>query len=238
MIVTDLATASLAGKISFLKPANRVEFFQAIRQLTHYALVFPRTSGLLFDSSTCAGDQDSEDDAQSPTGEKCAKYASHVDNLSLMLPEWSLKPIPEDHFFDIVFESSWYLLVTGDMARCEEVSHFAESLCDPSSTQGQIDLSYIYNSYGIIGFQHGKIEESLNWFEKARKLRVDNLAPTDENIAHVEMYMCFVLRALRRYEDTLVHLDQLAERVKKIPNATMRLRAGVAGQRDTVCTAL
>ncbi|KAK7397760.1 hypothetical protein QQX98_012874 [Neonectria punicea] len=168
----------------------KLGFFQAIRQLTHYALISQEQAGSLsihrlvqateiLRMTPREGHPRSKETSNTlfPRWEKCAKYASHIDNLALMLPEWSLKPIPEDHFFDIVFESSWYLLETGDMARCEEVSHFAESLCDLSSAQGQIDLSYIYNSYGIIGFQHDKIEESLNWFEKARKLRVDNLGP-------------------------------------------------------------
>lgn len=124
------------------------------------------------------------------------------------------------------------------MARCEEVSKFAETFCDISTAQGQVDLSYIYNSYGIIGFQHNHIEESFNWFKKAHQLRVDNLPPTDENIYHVEMNMCFVLRAMRQYKEALIHLEKLVERVNQIPNATLRLRAGVISHKVPVYLSL
>lgn len=134
MIVDSLATESLNGKIPFLQPANKATFYQDIRQLTRYSLISQEPDGAFSihrlvqatkilrmspeARQQCfsavihvlwTGHPKSKETSNTlfPHWEKCAKYASHIDNLVSMLPEWGLAPRPLSCFFDLVFESSW-----------------------------------------------------------------------------------------------------------------------------------
>lgn len=95
------------------------------------------------------------------------------------------------------------------MAQAHQLCKLAEHYCDPTSKQGQVDLSYLYNSYGIIEFQHDRLEDAMVWFEKSHSLRKENLEPSDINVGHPMMNKAMVLRAMKRYDDALAMLHDL-----------------------------
>jgi tetratricopeptide (TPR) repeat protein len=119
-----------------------------------------------------------------------------------------------------------YLLETGNMAQAHHLCSLAEQYCDLSSRQGRVDMSYLYNSYGIIEFQHDRLEEAMAWFEKSHTLRKENLEPRDVNVGHPMMNKAMVLRAMRRYEDALAMLQELMVFVKNSGHLGTRLDMG------------
>ena len=186
----------------------------------------------------------------------CAHLEAHVSNLTINCDAWSLRPESSEIYFDILFESSWYvcgcrvlvvqeaniahryLLERGNMARAFELSKLAERYCDLSTKQGKVDMSYLQNTYGVIAFQHEKLQEAMNWFEKAMDMRKQNLEPFDENIGHAIINTSLVLLSMGRYEDTLKTVNELSDFVQSGGYEDTRLGMGAHYRRAEVLALL
>jgi hypothetical protein len=178
----------------------------------------------------------------------CADLEPHVSNLTTICDAWRLLPEPPERYFDILFESSWYvrgcislldldtntenryLLERGNMARAFELSKLAEKYCDLSTKQGKVDMSYLQNTYGVIAFQHEKLLEM--------DMRKQNLEPFDENIGHAMMNTSLVLISMGKYDDALKRVNELSDFVQSGGYEDTRLGMGAHFQRAEVLALL
>lgn len=124
------------------------------------------------------------------------------------------------------------------MERSVELAKFAERFCDMNTKEGRVDMSYLFNTYGVVSYQHNDTVKALQWYERALKLRQENLSPQDENIGHVQMNICFTLADMKRYNEAMMQLNASEKFIAQIPDATPRLRAGIIYHKASTLMAL
>jgi len=93
------------------------------------------------------------------------------------------------------------------MAQSLELIEDTEPYCDISTLEGQIQLTYLENSRGIIALQHQKHVEARQWFSKAEAVRKKSLGNYDVNTVAVQGNLALTLINERKWED-LIAFDQ------------------------------
>ncbi|CAH0023367.1 unnamed protein product [Clonostachys rhizophaga] len=69
------------------------------------------------------------------------------------------------------FISIMYLVETGAMTTALTLAQAAEPFCDLKTDDGQVGVSYLYNTYGVIALQYKDDKAAWGWFEKSLDIR-------------------------------------------------------------------
>lgn len=113
------------------------------------------------------------------------------------------------------------------MKSAQSLAEHAESLCDPTTEKGQVQLSYLHNTYGVVRLQHRNLESAENWFRKVYDIRKKYLGETDINTVAVMLNFILVLLDQKRYHDAIGDLKPLRNLLPTMPDLPPRMASGV-----------
>lgn len=121
------------------------------------------------------------------------------------------------------------------MASAYSLAEHAEPLCDPATKKGQVQLSYLYNTYGVVELQHHNLHLAENWFQKVYAIRKQHLGELDINTVAVRMNSVLVLLDQKRYHDAIQDLDRLRNLLPSMPDLPVRMSSGVYDYLGVAC---
>lgn len=116
-----------------------------------------------------------------------------------------------------------YLIETGVISQAIQLTRETEFLCDTSTRQGSINMSFLYNNYGVIEMQHGDYTKSREWFEKTTELRRKQLGDTDMHTVYSKLNTGLVLLYDGKFTEALGLVELVEEVARRIPNTNDRL---------------
>lgn len=76
-----------------------------------------------------------------------------------------------------------------------------EDFCDRQTRDGQLKLSYLHNTYGVVNLQHQDNVAAGEWFQKAYQIRRQYLGELDVNTVAVRGNFMLVLLNEQRYSE-------------------------------------
>lgn len=127
-----------------------------------------------------------------------------------------------------------YLLETGSMAKALSLAQEAEILCDVNTKEGKKQLSYLYNTYGVVKLQHDDLSSAKQWFQRAYDIRKEHLGEFDVNTVAVKFNFVLVLLNEKRYTEAIDDLKPLRNLVLNKPDLPTRIASSVY---DFLCIA-
>lgn len=115
------------------------------------------------------------------------------------------------------------------MAQFLELIEDTEPYCNISSREGQIWLTYLENSRGIIALQHQKQVEARQWFSKAEAVRKESLGDLDVNTVAVQGNLALTLINERKWEDLIAFDEPRAalDAAGQLDHIPVRLRISI-----------
>ena len=128
-----------------------------------------------------------------------------------------------------------YLLETGSMKLAQSLAEDAEPLCDAATDRGKVQLSYLYNTYGVVQLQHQNIDSAETWFKQVYDIRRRHLGDLDINTVAVRLNFILVLLDKKRYEEAMTDLNALRELLPSMPELPVRMASGVFDFLSVAC---
>lgn len=119
------------------------------------------------------------------------------------------------------------MLETGSMRKAHDLAHEAEAFCDSITEKGKVQLSYLYNTYGVIDMQHEDLESAKTWFQRAFHIRKEYLGECDVNTVAVKMNLVLVLLNEKRYTEARDELAPLMSQMSTMSQLPTRITSGV-----------
>ena len=115
------------------------------------------------------------------------------------------------------------------MAQSLELIEEAEPYCDISTREGQIQLTYLENSRGIIALQHQKHEEARKWFSKAEAVRKKYSGDRDANTVAAQGNLALTLINERKWQLLIAFDEPRAEMdaAGQLDHIPVRLRISI-----------
>ena len=120
------------------------------------------------------------------------------------------------------------------MAKSLSLINDTEPFCDASTTNGQIQLSYLQNARGLIALQHQQQAEARSWFESAFAVRKQYLGELNVNTVAVQGNLALTLVNERRWEDSIAFNEPRRASIEQILHIPVRLRSSIY---DVLCSA-
>lgn len=102
------------------------------------------------------------------------------------------------------------------MRKAFDLAADTEAYCDPQTRDGQVKLSYIYNTYGVVKLQHQDNVAAGQWFQKAYQIRRQHLGELDVNSVAARGNSMLVLLNQQRYNEIADTLTPVRDLLKTI----------------------
>lgn len=119
------------------------------------------------------------------------------------------------------------------MADAYDICRNTEFLCDIVTKQGAVNMSYIYNSYGVVEMQHENYIVARNWFDKVYEIRQEHLGSGDLNTVGPQLNILLILLYDGKYQEALDRLPLVEELFSKVPDPGDRLLSLIPEVRST-----
>ena len=121
------------------------------------------------------------------------------------------------------------------MKSAQSLAEHAESLCDPTTKRGQVQLSYLQNTYGVVRLHHRDFESAENWFRRVYDIRKKYLGENDINTVAVKLNLILVLLDQKRYQDAIEDLKPLRSLLSTMSDVPPRMASGVYDFLSVAC---
>lgn len=98
------------------------------------------------------------------------------------------------------------------MAKALKLAQVVESFCDLNTNHGRLQVSYLYNTYGVVALQHKDDKAAWDWFQKCLDIRMELLGEYEVNTCAVRGNQTFVLLNEKRYDQVVQRLLPFRDR--------------------------
>jgi tetratricopeptide (TPR) repeat protein len=113
----------------------------------------------------------------------------------------------------------------------EKALHVAEcsecELRDEATPEADLQLAFLYNTYGVIKMQHGETSAAESWFRQVKELRQRHLNDADVLVIGVTMNLVLLLLNQMRLNEAIATLAKCREAIALAKNIPVRLESGI-----------